>query len=193
MRARLALTSSGIELEHREIILRNKPESMLAASPKGTVPVLIVAENRVIDESLDIMLWALSINDPQGWLPANTEAVTKIRSLIQENDSVFKPNLDRYKYAGRYPEHPQDYYRSQGEVFLQTLETRLTEQRFLMGDSMTLADAAIAPFIRQFAHVDREWFFSSSYEHLKNWLTRFLESELFLDIMKKHPLWTDEN
>ncbi|KEQ19540.1 glutathione S-transferase [Endozoicomonas numazuensis] len=189
MRARLALTYAEISLEHREIILRNKPQSMLSASPKGTVPVLILPEGKVIDESLDIMLWALAVNDPQHWVPENSADKTEIMALIQKSDFDFKPQLDRYKYADRHPEHPMEYYRSQGELFIELLNSKLSHQNYLMGQKVTLADMAIVPFIRQFAHVDRDWFYSTSYKGVQKWLTSFIESELFLQIMAKHPLW----
>ena len=191
MRARLALTYSGVQLEHREIVLKNKPASMLEASPKGTVPVLVLQDSSVIDESLDIMLWALQKSDPDNWLPEEEKYSHQIMSLIEENDQVFKKHLDRYKYADRFPEHPQSYYREQGELFLDKLNVKLASQPFLMGNQATLADRAIAPFIRQFAHVDRDWFYQSRYQHLQLWLSQFLESELFQCIMKKWPLWED--
>ncbi|WOG26591.1 glutathione S-transferase [Endozoicomonas sp. 8E] len=191
MRARLALTYSGISLEHREILLKNKPQAMLCVSPKGTVPVLVLPEGRVIDESLDIMLWALAINDPENWLPGNPGDRAEIMALIRKSDVEFKPRLDRYKYADRHPEHPMEFYRTQGEEFIALLDSKLSNQNGLMGDRVTLADMAIAPFIRQFAHVDRNWFYSTPYWRVHQWLKRFLESGLFLQIMGKHPLWED--
>nr|WP_062268227.1 glutathione S-transferase [Endozoicomonas arenosclerae] len=193
MRARLALTYSGSELEHREILLKNKPQAMLEASPKGTVPVLVLPEGKVIDESLDIMLWALAVNDPQNWLPESSEDKSAIMALIKKNDFEFKSQLDRYKYADRHPEHPMEYYRSQGELFLEQLDSLLSNQDYLMGDKLTLADMAIAPFIRQFAHVDRDWFYSTRYENLQQWLKAFLESKLFIQIMIKHPVWLEQS
>ncbi len=187
MRARLALTYAEIALDHREIILKNKPSAMLEASPKGTVPVLVLENGSILDESLDIMLWALNQNDPDGWLPSSI--TDEIMSLINENDQVFKKHLDHYKYADRFPEHPQSFYREQGGIFLSQLDHVLASQLFLMGDKPTLADMAIAPFIRQFAHVDRDWFYKSEYHQLQHWLTQFLESEIFFKIMKKWPLW----
>ncbi|MRI31987.1 glutathione S-transferase [Endozoicomonas sp. OPT23] len=194
MRARLALAYSNVQLEHREIILKNKPAPMLEASPKGTVPVLVLVDGTVIDESLDIMLWALAKNDPDHWLPHKPQPREPAQSelimtLIEENDQVFKKHLDRYKYADRFPEHPQSFYREQGELFLQKLDERLAVQPFLMSEQITLADMAIAPFVRQFAHVDRDWFYQSRYQHLQRWLTQFLASDLFQSIMKKKPLW----
>lgn len=183
MRARLAIAISKQTVELREILLKEKPEAMLQASPKGTVPVLVLEKGSVIDESLDIMTWTLEKNDPDTWLkPTDTK-------LIEENDSSFKQALDRYKYFNRYPEYPQEHYREQGESFLQKLETRLSESPFIFGEQMSLTDAAILPFVRQFAFVDRDWFDISSYKHTRRWLNTFLESSLFERIMMKHDPW----
>ena len=156
IRARLALNVSDIAIELREVVLRNKPESLLTASPKGSVPVLILPDGFVIDESWDIMLWALHQSDPEGWLGENAAYVNIAKPLIIKNDSTFKYYLDRYKYPDRYPEHSQIYYRTQAEIFLQELEFRLNASTYLFGDTMSIADAGILPFIRQFASVDKE-------------------------------------
>ena len=182
MRARLAITVSLQTVEYREILLRDKPRELLEASPKGTVPVLVLPDGRVIDESLDIMHWALQLNDPERWLEGDTE-------LIERNDREFKHWLDRYKYADRFPEHSAGFYRQQGEVFLDALEQRLQCSNGLSTSHLTITDYGIAPFIRQFAHVDREWFYSSPYPHLIRWLDRFLQSELFTRIMVKRSSW----
>ena len=179
MRARMALRHSGVPLTTVEVSLKAKPAEMLALSPKGTVPVLVCADGRVIDQSLDIMRWALARNDPDNWLGPDSTA------LIEENDQVFKANLDRYKYATRYPERPMEYYRAQGEQFLQHLEDLLGHAPYLAGDMLSLADVALAPFVRQFAHVDREWFEQAPYPHLRVWLERFLTSALFTSVMAK--------
>ncbi len=201
MRARLAIMASGLTVELREIVLKNKPETMLAISPKGTVPVLFVEnESKVIDESLDIMRWVLEQTDPQGFLPqADTDRATpdeRIKhcdQLIQRNDKDFKPCLDRYKYADRYPDFSQQEYRQQGEVFLLELEERLQGNDYLLGDKASLADIAIMPFIRQFAHVDRRWFFKAPYPNLQRWLNNWLESPLFLSIMTKYQPWQEDD
>ena len=182
IRARLAIAVSGIKVEYREILLKNKPEAMLESSPKGTVPVLVLPDQSVIDESLDIMHWALTQNDPQHWLTGKTELVTT-------NDQTFKYWLDRYKYANRYPEHCLEYYRHQGEQFLQQLESLLEQHAGLNGTALTLTDYAIAPFVRQFAHVDKDWFFSSQYYRLCQWMNKILSSELFQQVMVKSPVW----
>ena len=188
MRARLALAYSGVTTELREVVLKDKPQAMLDISPKGTVPVLHLQDGSVIDESLDIMFWALAKHDPDHWLPAEQEE--QIRKLIEINDTEFKPWLDKYKYADRHPEHPQDYYRLQCEHWFKELETRLAKnQGWLITNSETLADYAILPFIRQCAHVDLQWFESAEYPQLQQWLNRFKESQLFSRIMPKFIKW----
>lgn len=187
MRARLGLALSEKSVQLREIILRHKPEAMIQASPKGTVPVLIEKDGHVIDESLDIMKWAL-----EGSQLLNS-ATSSMHLLIKENDDVFKGWLDKYKYADRYPEHSEIYYRGQGEVFLEKLERQLTQSNKLFSDEYSFADLAILPFIRQFAFVDIHWFNQSKYHRVRDWLTNFIDSELFLSIMKKYPTWLESN
>ena len=181
MRARMALRYSGVPVEIVEVSLKAKPAEMLAISPKGTVPVLY-ADGRVIDESLEIMRWALAQNDPQGWLLGGD---SRIAELIEANDQGFKVDLNRYKYAERYPEQPMEVYRAQGAVFLQRLEGLLQDRDYLLADHPSLADIALLPFVRQFAHVDREWFAQTPYPRLQAWLHNFLASDLFTSIMKK--------
>ena len=189
IRARLALYASGVTVELREVALRHKPPCMLKASPKGSVPVLVLPDERVIDESWEIMQWALQQHDPDGWLGENSVYINAATPVVIENDTVFKTNLDRYKYADRYPEHPQIYYRCAAETFLQLLEYRLGTTRFLLGDVISIADVAIFPFIRQFAEVDKDWFAQAPYPLLRRWLEVFLSSENFDAVMKKRPLW----
>lgn len=185
MRARMALRYSGVAVDIVEVSLKAKPAEMLALSGKGTVPVLNV-DGRVIDESLDIMRWALAQNDPQDWLLKNDPvAAEQIAPLIEQNDQVFKVHLNRYKYAERYPEQPMEVYRSEGEVFLRRLDQLLEGRDYLLADHPSLADVALMPFVRQFAHVDREWFGQTPYLRLQAWLQRLLESDLFTSIMKK--------
>ena len=181
MRARMALRYSGVPVEIVEVSLKAKPGEMLAISPKGTVPVLD-AGGRVIDESLEIMRWALAQHDPQGWL---LDGDSRIAELIEANDQGFKMHLNRYKYAERYPEQPMEVYRAEGALFLQRLDELLTDRDYLLTDHPSLADIALLPFVRQFAHVDREWFAQTPYVRLQAWLQRFLESDLFTSIMKK--------
>ena len=179
MRARMALRYSGVPLSIVEVSLKAKPAQMLAASPKGTVPVLVCADGSVIEQSLDIMHWALARHDPDNWSQPGCN------ELIEANDTTFKVLLDRYKYAIRYPEHPMAFYRAQGAEFLQRLEDVLTRSPYLAGPALSLADVALAPFVRQFAHVDRDWFAQAPYPHLNAWLERFLASELFSSVMRK--------
>ncbi|KZZ51596.1 glutathione S-transferase, partial [Oleiphilus sp. HI0123] len=194
MRARLALTLSQEKIQIREIVLRNKPATMLHYSPKGTVPVLILHHSeseapQVIDESLDIMKWAFKRYDPDNFLDASK--LNEMLDLISINDGEFKDKLDRYKYADRHPEQSEQEYRKQGEGFLELLDKRLQNQTFLFGEQACLADLAIFPFIRQFAHVDLEWFDASPYDYLKRWLSDYKESDIFLSIMKKYPAWKE--
>ena len=185
MRARMALRYSGVAVQIVEVSLKAKPAEMLALSSKGTVPVLSV-DGRVIDESLDIMRWALAQNDPQDWLlKDDPQAQQHSAALIEENDQVFKVHLNHYKYAERYPEQPMAFYRSEGEVFLRKLDELLEGRDYLLADHPSLTDITLMPFVRQFAHVDREWFGQTPYVRLQAWLQRFIESDLFTSIMKK--------
>lgn len=177
MRARLALYSALIPHEHREIELKNKPTEMLQASPKGTVPVLLLADNRVLQESLDIMKWALKLNNLD----------TEEHKLIQLNDISFKQALDRYKYPGRYTEEAGADYRQQCTLFIEILEARLSP--FLNGKEMCWLDMAIFPFIRQFSMVDPPWFDTLPFSVVKAWLKTINSSEIFAQIMTKHPRW----
>ncbi len=185
IRARLAIKVSGVEVDTHEVSLRAKPKEMLECSPKGTVPVLKFADGRVLEQSLDIMQWALSLNDPEHWLDQDQAILAEIMSLIKKNDESFKPALDLYKYAVRFPEHSEAYYREQAEPFLAELNTRLSRDGYLLGGRYTLADMAIFPFIRQFSNVNPDWFYASHYHHLIAWLDRLISSELFQNIMQK--------
>jgi glutathione S-transferase len=155
----------------------------LALSPKGTVPVLVDNNGIVIEESLEIMFWALDKSDPDHWILNDNNFS---QELINENDFNFKKNLDQYKYADRFPEHSKEYYRSQCEVFLNLLNEKLQSKNYLMAERISLADVAIFPFIRQFYLVDEEWFLNSKYQELKKWLQSLLESQMFKDVMKKN-------
>jgi glutathione S-transferase len=189
IRARLAIHSSGTAVELREVSLRDKPESMLAVSPKGSVPVLLLPDGQVIDESWDIMRWALQCNDPEGWLGQDHRRVDAAWKLVSENDTAFKYWLDRYKYPDRYPEHTQSHYRNMAGQFLQKLEVRLEASRFLLDDERSLADVAVFPFIRQFAEVDKNWFAQSPCPKLQRWLKDFLDSAGFAAVMEKYAIW----
>lgn len=191
MRARLSLLFAGVSVELREIVLKNKPAHMLTISPKGTVPVLQLTDGTVIEESRDILVWALEQNDPQGLL--NAKVLPEAHALIAQNDGEFKHWLDRYKYADRHLEMTQTEYREQGEVFLQVLESLLSKNRYLLGESITIADIGIMPFVRQFAHVDREVFYGLPYPKLQQWLQKWLDHPLFLQAMTKLTPWQEED
>ena len=183
IRSRLALYQANIDYEPIEISLKDKPLDFLALSPKGTVPVLIDNNGKVIEESLEIMIWALNKSDPDNWILDDNNLS---QELINENDFSFKKNLDRYKYADRFPEYSKEYYRSQCELFINVLNEKLKSKNYLMTEKISLADIAIFPFIRQFSLVDEDWFLNSKYRELKKWLQRFIESQMFKDVMKKN-------
>ena len=183
IRSRLALYQAGIDYESIEISLKDKPSDFLALSPKGTVPVLVQSNGKVIEESLEIMLWALNINDPEHWILKGNDLSQK---LIFENDFHFKKNLDKYKYADRFPEHSKEYYRAQCEIFLNVLDEKLKFKLYLIEDRISLADIAIFPFIRQFFLVDENWFLDSKYDALKKWLRGLIDSHIFKEVMKKN-------
>ena len=181
----MALVNSGIRVELREVKLGSMPSALLELSPKATVPVLQLAQGRVIDESLDIMIWALSLSDPDKWLCDQSAS----DRLIQQNDKSFKPLLDRYKYADRHTELSQLQHRQNAGVFLQMLEDRLQQNTYLVTDQIRLADIAILPFVRQFAGVEPHWFAQSEYSHLRHWLNHLIESTLFQSVMHKYAVW----
>ena len=183
MRARMALSSSGMEYEHREVVLRDKPPEMLEVSPKGTVSVLVTQTGTVIEESLDIMRHALAMKDPEGWLERDDP------ELVAANDGPFKHHLDRYKYATRYADVDPEEHRSAALDILRQLEARLAKDAYLCGARRGLADIAIFPFIRQFANADRTWFDAQSLPRLQDWLERLITSELFTGVMAKHAQW----
>ncbi|MDG1947879.1 MAG: glutathione S-transferase N-terminal domain-containing protein [Amylibacter sp.] len=182
MRARLAISLSGIKVELREVVLREKPRQMLELSPKGTVPVLVCHDDQVIDESFDIMIWALG-ND-----------FFKIEEceLVKHCDENFKPWLDRYKYPNKYKDNTQEFVLENAMNFLELLEKKLEKNIFLFGNNRGFADIGIAPFIRQFAHVDIEWFLSLKYPKLIKWYKEFVDWQVFKSIMEKNPKWADD-
>lgn len=194
MRARMALKLAGIEVEMREISLRDKPAHMLQVSPKATVPVLVLADGTVIEESLAIMQWALeqAAFKREGRSDAAQANIHEAcRALILMNDTEFKQNLDGYKYPERYPQQSQLQYRQQGEVFLQQLEIMLQHNTYLFASTPSFADYAIFPFIRQFAAVDSAWFDAAAYPKLRAWLNAWVNSDLFKSIMTKNPTFID--
>ena len=188
MRARMALKYAGIEVEHREIELRNKPQSMLLASPKGTVPVLCV-DDLVLDQSLDIMHWAISQSDPDEWRNADDVIA---QAWVAKNDGPFKVLLDQYKYPNRFPGLDQAAVLNEAlQIMLLPIEQSLQATQYLMGDKITWVDVAIFPFIRQFSMVDVNIFEQLPILATKKWLSRQLDSELFHSVMHKHPVWRD--
>lgn len=186
MRARMALSVAGITCELREILLSRKPEAFLAASTKGTVPVLVLPDGGVLDESLDVMDWALAQNDPQDWLGADQ---AESRALISENDGTFKHHLDRYKYPGRYDGVDSDAHFAAAIELLKDWDARLADQTGLIDDQDRLADIALFPFVRQFVAVDRPRVEEAGIARLLAWLDRHLTSSRFAKVMKKYPLW----
>lgn len=190
MRARLALGSAQQSCQWREVLLRDKPQALLDASPKGTVPVLVLPDGTVIDESLDIMLWALRQYDPHRWLTPEHGTLDQMLSLIAENDGRFKEHLDRYKYPVRFDLDSGLDDRDKGAVWLHRLSERLADSPYLFGSRPTLADMAIAPFVRQYAHTDRDWFWAQDWPALCRWLDAFLKNPLFTGIMQKVARWT---
>ena len=207
MRARLAIAVSGLAVELREVVLKNKPAQLLAASPKGTVPVLVLPSGEVVAESLDVMLWALRQQDPELWLqPQRPESnavalstLSEMLALVAANDGPFKHSLDRYKYPHRYAaEHLgleaanfAQVHRSLGSAWFFTLEEQLANGH-LFGKRTSLADMALLPFVRQFAHTDTAWFAAQPWPRLQAWLTTFEASSLLACVMGKHPPWSSE-
>ncbi|WJG10051.1 glutathione S-transferase [Aliiglaciecola sp. LCG003] len=203
MRARLAIFKSKQSVELRDVVLKDKPAEMLAASPKGTVPILVLASSKVIDESLDIMLWALTQSDPNNLLRTevrnspesvsglkSSAQLAEILSLINRFDHEFKTCLEAYKCAKRYHESNLLDCRQACEVYIQDLEQRLNGHNYLIDDKESLADIALLPFIRQFAKVERQWYLQSPYPQLKAWLNQYLHSRMFTKVMAKYPLWS---
>jgi len=194
MRARMAIKYSEIVVELREVKLSSKPQSLLDISAKGTVPVLQLPGNGILEESIDIIHWALSRHDPQDWSLRKVDTLrTRAMELIGENDQVFKKHLDHYKYSDRYPEWPAEHYRNQGMEYLLQLERHLEQNRYLITDHISIADISIFPFIRQFAFVDKTWFAQTDLSRLQSWLQELINSALFNSIMDKYPVWDKDN
>ncbi len=184
MRARMALSIAQTPVRLREILLKDKPAEMLAASPKGTTPVLIDGDE-IIDESLDVMAWALAKRDPEDWLAHDGNV------LVAENDGAFKHHLDRYKYSTRYDGADREAHRDEAMAFIEKLEVRLAASAYLNGDKRTLPDIAIFPFVRPFRIADEAWFNAAPVPHVQAWLKGLMASDLFQSVMKKYPLWKE--
>jgi len=189
MRARLAIYKAKQAVELRDVVLKNKPSEMLAASAKGTVPTLVLPSLKVIDESLDIMLWVLAENDPDNLLHSE-RTDNEMMKLIHQYDQGFKTALEAYKCAKRYHETNLLECRQACEVFIEDLERRLSNHAYIIDEKESLADIALLPFIRQFARVERQWYVNSSYHYVKKWLNRYLHSAVFTKVMAKNPLWS---
>ena len=187
--ARLALREAGIVCELREVVLKDKPAEMLAVSPKGTVPVLVLSDGRIIDESIDVIQWALEQSDPRGLLTPTTGTVVEMRLLMDSIESDFKFHLDRYKYANRYEGSDSTEHRQLASQYLYKVEGRLQEHDHLYGERPSMADITLAPFVRQFANTDRPWFDSEPWPRLISWLDSFLSAQRFLDVMEKYDQW----
>jgi glutathione S-transferase len=203
MRARIAIYRSKQAVELRDVVLTDKPPEMIAASAKATVPILVLAPSKVIEESVDVMLWALAESDPYNLLrtkavnsrvgSSEIESSTKlddILSLVYLFDHEFKPSLEAYKCAKRYHESNLQECRQACEVYIQNLEQRLSSHDFLIDEKESMADIALLPFIRQFAKVERQWYLQSSYPKVKRWLNQYLQSAMFNKVMAKYPLWS---
>ena len=189
MRARMAIHASGQKCELREVLLRDKPPSMIEYSLKGTVPVLILQDGNVIDESLDVIDWALNLNDPDNWQRSKDNEKTK--ELIKINDGEFKHHLDRYKYSKRYDNEDPEFHRKKCLKFIELINNELNNSEYIFDDNISYADIVLLPFIRQFRIADIEWFDSLPYDNLKKWLSSFLDSSLLHSIMKKYDLWKE--
>lgn len=189
MRARLALLSSDIRCELREVVLRNKPAELLAASPKGTVPVLITPDGQVIDQSLDIMLWALRQNDPENWLPADMAQFNAGMALLTRCDGEFKYHLDRYKYPQRYEGADKLTSRAAAAPFIAELEAKLAQNYYLFSSYSSIFDVGIVPFVRQFTHVDAVWFAAQPWPRVQAWMAGFEATDAFKRVMLVVPPW----
>ncbi len=188
MRARMAMNYSKISYEHREILLRKRPQALYDISAKGTVPVLQLPDGLIIDESIDIMRWALKKSDPKSWYK---DKIPEQDNIIERNDTVFKYWLDRYKYHVRYPEKSFEEYQTQLEQFYLKYNSQLDKNTYLLGHHISLADIAIMPFIRQAAHVNLDWF-SEKFPKLHNWLENHKTSKIFKSIMEKYDIWNEQ-
>jgi glutathione S-transferase len=194
MRARTAILLAQQTVLLRDIVMKNKPFEMLSASIKGTVPVLIFNDQSVIDESLDIMIWALDKNDPDNLLYSDQpEALSKMLNLISRNDNEFVSHLKKYKVTARHHDIEEQLYRQKCELFIAELEQCLTEHTYIMGEKLSLADVAILPFIRQFSRTNRQWYLQAPYPNLRRWLKTHIQSPLFSKVMTKYPQWLDHH
>lgn len=189
MRAHMALKKSGIQVELREVKLSDMPKEALEISPKATVPILVLSDGSFIDESWDIVKWALEQNDPDKWLGEEKEFLLETEMLVETNDFSFKEDLDHYKYADRHPEQSELEYRQACEEFIEELEEMLTDNRYLLSDQLTAADISVFSFVRQFSMVDKDWFDQAPYPRVQHWLEEIVSSKFFQSVFQKHELW----
>ncbi len=185
----MAIYTSQQKCEIREVLLKDKPPSMLGYSAKGTVPVLVLQSDNVIDESLDVIDWALDINDPYNWKRSKDSKKTK--ELIEINDGDFKFHLDRYKYSKRYENEDPNFHREKCLTLIKMINKELENSKYIYDNEISYIDISLLPFIRQFRIADNEWFDELPYKNLKNWLSNFLDSSLLNSIMKKYDLWKE--
>jgi glutathione S-transferase len=194
MRARIAIFKAKKTVILRDIVLSDKPKEMITASPKATVPIIVLPNGAVIEESFDVMLWAITENDPDDLLHSkNPKFLATMLNIIKSFDQDFKACLEQYKCAKRYRESNISECRAACEQYIQTLEIRLTDHDFLLSDKESLADIALLPFIRQFARVERQWYLQSPYPKVRQWLNNYLQSPMFTKVMAKYPLWLDNH
>ena len=192
MRARIAILLAKQPVLLRDVVMKNIPEELLAVSPKRTVPILLIEDSHVIDESVDIMIWALNQSDPNNLLIKNhPDAFPTMQTLINRNDNEFVESLEKYKNAVRYHAPEETSHRQQCERFLSPLEQCLAKQEYLMGASPSLADYALLPFIRQFSRVDRKWFVKTPYSNLNRWLNTHYQNPIYSKAMTQYPQWAD--
>ena len=192
MRARLGILLANQQVLIREIVTKDKPKELLECSPKGTVPVLVLPDGKVIEQSLDVMMWALQQNDPQDLLRSSNPSLSEqIHQLIQHNDNEFIGHLEKYRASVRYRNDDIEQRRNLCEVFIAELEGKLAKHDYLFGYSPSLADFAVMPFVSQFVRVEKKWFVQSEYQNVGGWLRTHLESKLYTQVMKQYPLWND--
>ena len=192
MRGRMVIALSKQQVLLREIVTKDKPSELLASSPKGTVPVLVLSDGKVIEQSLDVMMWALQQNDPQDLLRSSNPSLSEqIDQLIQRNDNEFIGHLEKYRASVRYRNDDIEQRRNLCEAFISELDAKLANHDYLFGDSPSLADFAVMPFVSQFVRVEKKWFVQSEYQNVGRWLRSHLESKLYTQVMKRYPLWKD--
>ena len=185
----MALKYAQLEIILRDVDLNNLPEEALAVSSHATVPSLVISADEYFDESWDIVKWAVQQNDPDKWLGQDNEFLQDAEMLVETNDYSFKEDLDRYKDPENYPEHTMEYYRERGEEFLEELNDMLEENTFLLASHISIADIAVFPLVREFAMVDKDWFDSTPYPKLQNWLACILNTKWFKQAIKEHKIW----